>query len=182
MSGSAGLNMVTDIESGYFDKLLLTPANPLALLIGAMGADFARVIVQGLFVGAVALATGTVFATGIVGMVAMVALASLWGLAYSSIGFSIALKTGNSQATQSAFVIFFPFVFLTTSFAPMEALTGWLRTAATYNPMTYLLRGMRALSMQGWDAGEIGLGILAAIGLGAVTVTLALRALKGRVR
>ena len=36
--GSAGLNMVVDIETGYFEKLLLTPTSRMALLVGAMGA------------------------------------------------------------------------------------------------------------------------------------------------
>ena len=181
-NGGAGLNMVSDIESGYFDKLLLTPASRLSILIGAMGADFVRILMQAVFVLFVAMLTGINFATGVAGGLVMVLLASLWGLAYSAMGFGIALKTGNSQATQSAFVLFFPFVFLTTSFAPYEALSGWLKTAATYNPMTYLLRGMRALSMSGWDAGEIALGLAAIGGVGVVTVSLAFRALQGRLK
>jgi ABC-2 type transport system permease protein len=181
-NGGAGLNMVADIESGYFDKLVLTPASRLSLLLGAMGADFVRVLVQGLFVAVVALAAGLHFATGIGGMLAMVAMASVWGVAYSAIGFAIALKTGNSQATQSAFVLFFPFLFLTTAFAPLQSMSGWMRTAATYNPVTYILRGLRAFSMVGWSAHEIGLGLLAAVGVGLVTVPMALRALTGRLR
>lgn len=180
--GSAGLNMVADIESGYFDKLLLTPASRLAILVGAMGADFARIFLQGLFVVAIALAAGLEFATGGAGAVLMVLIASLWGLAYEAIGFGIALKTGNSQATQSTFAIFLPMVFLTTAFAPIEALSGWLATAARFNPMTYLLRGLRALSMTGWDWSEVGIGLLAICAVGSVTLTLAFRALAGRVR
>ncbi len=135
MSGSAGLNMVADIESGYFDKLLLTPANRLSILLGAMGADFIRIVVQGLLVVSVALITGMDFATGVVGALVMVLIASVAGIAYSAIGFAIALKTGNAQATQSIWALWVPFMFLTTAFAPLDALSGWLRTAATFNPM-----------------------------------------------
>lgn len=180
--GSAGLNMVNDIESGYFDKLLLTPASRLAILIGAMGADFIRIVVQGLIVAVVALATGMDFATGILGLLVMVVLASLWGLAFSAMGFAIALKTGNPQATQNTWLMVFPLLFLTTGFAPLERLSGWLATAARFNPITYLLRGLRSLSVTGWDAGEIGVALLAIAGLGAITLTLAFRALLGRVR
>lgn len=180
--GSAGLNMVNDIESGYFDKLLLTPASRLAILIGAMGADFIRIVVQGLIVAIVALATGMDFATGIPGLLVMVVLASMWGLAFSAMGFAIALKTGNPQATQNTWLMVFPLLFLTTGFAPLEKLSGWLATAARFNPITYLLRGLRSLSVTGWDAGEIGVALLAIAGLGAITLTLAFRALLGRVR
>ena len=69
--GSAGLNMVADIESGYFDKLLVTPANRFSILIGAMSADFLRVMVQAALVLLVAVAVGLDFATGVPGAVAL---------------------------------------------------------------------------------------------------------------
>lgn len=180
--GSAGLNMVVDIESGYFDKLLLTPANRLAILFGAMGADFVRVFLQGLFVMVVALTTGTEFATGILGALVLVGIASLWGLAYSAIGFAIALKTGNPQATMNTWILQIPLVFLSTSFAPLEALSGWLKAVATYNPVTYFFRGLRSLAMTGWDVSEIRLALLTAGAFGAVTISVAFLALRGRVR
>jgi len=181
-SGSAGLNMVADIESGYFDKLLLTPASRLSILLGAMGADFLRIVAQGLLVVAVAMITGTDFATGVVGGVVMVLIASVAGIAYSAVGFGIALKTGNAQTTQSIWTLWIPLMFLSTTFAPLEALSGWLRAAATVNPMTYILRGLRELSAHGWDTGEIGVALVTVAALGTVTLTLALRALMGRVR
>jgi ABC-2 type transport system permease protein len=178
--GSAGLNMVADIESGYFHKLLLTPANRLSILVGAMAADFLRITAQATLVLLVALATGLEFATGVPGALALVVLSSMWGLAYSAIGFAIALKTGNSQATQSMWFLFMPLMFLTTLFAPKEALSGWLSTAATFNPMTYMLAGMRSLSMNGWDASDLAGALLAVVALGSVTFMLALLALRGR--
>jgi ABC-2 type transport system permease protein len=180
--GSAGLNMVADIESGYFYKLLATPASRLAILVGAMAADFIRIVLQASLVVVVAELAGLEFATGFPGAVALVLLGSLWGLAYSGVGFAVALKSGNSQTTQSMWFLFMPLMFLTTNFAPKEALSGWLKTAATLNPLTYVLEGMRALAMRGWDASDIGGALLAAVGLGSVSITLALLALRGRVR
>lgn len=181
-SGSAGLNMVADIESGYFDKLLLTPANRLAILVGAMGADFFRIMAQAAIVLAVALPAGLHLETGLPGMVVMVLITSVWGLAFSAIGFAVALKTGNSQATQSIWTLFIPFMFLTTAFAPLDALSGWLKVAATFNPMTYVLKGMRSLSMQGWDAGALSEAVLAVAVFGALTLTMAFLAMRSRVR
>ena len=180
--GSAGLNMVADIESGYFDKLLLTPVSRFAILIGAMSADFLRIMLQAVLVFFVALVAGLHFETGVAGAIAFILIGSLFGLAYSGIGFAIALKTGNAQATQSMWFLFMPLMFLTTLFAPKEALSGWLEVAATVNPMTYLLQGLRSLSMEGWDAGDIGVALLAVGILGAFSLTLAFMALRGRVR
>ncbi|HUG14140.1 MAG TPA: ABC transporter permease [Thermomicrobiales bacterium] len=180
--GSAGLNMVSDIESGYFDKLLVTPVNRFSILIGAMAADFLRVTAQATLVLLMAIGFGLDFATGVPGAAALVLLSGCWGLAYSGLGFAIALKTGNAQATQSAGYLFLPLMFLTTLFAPREALSGWLGTAATFNPMTYLLQGMRSLTMDGWNAGDLGVALLATAALGSVSLTMALLALRGRVR
>ena len=180
--GSAGLNMVADIESGYFDKLLVTPTNRFSILMGALSADFLRIMVQATLVLVVAVAVGLDFATGLPGAATLILLSSAWGLSYSGIGFAVALKTGNAQATQSMWVFFMPLLFLTTAFAPKEALSGWLDTAATFNPMTYLLDGMRSLSLYGWDAGDIAGAVLAVIGLGSVTLTLAFLALRSRIR
>lgn len=185
--GSAGMNMVTDIESGYFDKLLLTPTSRFALLIGGMGADFARVVVQGLFVCVVAVAVGTPFATGPAGILVMVLVASAWGLAYSAIGFAMALRTGNPMAVQSLWALQIPFLFFSTAFAPLSAMDGWLGAVARYNPMTYLLGagptdGLRTLSMQGWQADDILIALAIALAFGVVTMTMAFRALLSRVR
>ena len=180
--GSAGLNMVADIGSGYFDKLLLTPTNRLALLIGAMAADFVRIMAQASIVLLIAVAAGLDFATGVPGAVVFIFIMSLWGLAFSGIGFAVALKTGNAQVTQNTWALFIPLVFLSTAFAPKEALAGWLDTAATFNPMTYLLDGMRSLSMDGWDASDIGVALLAVSGVGVVSLSLALLAMKSRLR
>lgn len=180
--GSAGLNMVADIESGYLDKLLATPANRLAILIGAMTADFMRVMAQATLVVLVGVAAGVDFATGLVGAIALIVLSSFFGLAFSGIGFAVALKTGNAQSTQSVWFLFMPLMFLSTLFAPMEALSGWLKTVATFNPMTYLLAGMRSLTANGWDAGDLGAAVLAVAGLGIVSVSLALLAFRTRLR
>lgn len=179
---SAGLNMVVDVERGYFDKMLLAPISRVSIVLGAMGASYVRVVVQGLIVCGVALATGMDFATGTVGVLGLVLLASLWGIAYAGFGIAVALKTGNSQATQSSLFFVFPLMFLSTAFAPMESLDGWLRTVATYNPVTYLLQGMRVFSLTGWNTGHV-LGALAAIGgIATLSITLSFRALAGRLK
>lgn len=181
MSGGGGLNMVTDIESGYFDKLLLTPAARMSLLIGSMGADFIRILVQALMVTMVAFASGLHFATGFFGAMAMVLMAGVWGLAYSSIGFTIALRTGNAQATQAGWALFLPLFFLSTTFAPLDALFGWLKTAATFNPLTYVLAAMRSFSLTGLQRAPILQGLLAVALLAGITMPLALHAMKRRV-
>ena len=102
----------------------------------------------------------------------------LWGLAVTGFPYAIALKTGNPAAVNTSFLLFFPFAFLTTSFLPQEALTGWLSTVATYNPVTYVLAALRSRLTGGWQATPRLQGLLAILAVAAVSHTLAFLALR----
>jgi ABC-2 type transport system permease protein len=173
--------LVSDINDGYFDRLLLTPMSRPALLLGLMVADFALVITLSIPVIILGAVVGVQFVTGILGILVFLLLAGLWGLAFTGFPYAIALKTGNPAAVNSSFLLFFPFAFLTTAFLPQEALTGWLSTLATYNPVTYVLAALRSLLTEGWDGTALAQGVIAILGVAAVSHTLAFMALRGRV-
>ena len=126
--------LVTDIQGGYFDRLLLTPIRRPALLLGLMVADLMAVIMLAVPVLLLGLVLGVTFTTGILGMIAFLFYGALWGLAFAGFPYAIALKTGNPAAVNSSFILFFPFAFLTTSFLPKEALTGWLADGCDLQP------------------------------------------------
>lgn len=174
--------LVTDIQSGYFDRLLMTPIRRLALLLGLMVADFALVVALSVPVIVLGFVLGVGFDTGFVGVVLFLCIAGLWGLVFTGFPYAVALKTGNPAAVNSSFILFFPFAFLTTSFMPKEQLTGWLSTVATYNPVTYLLAGLRSLLVGGWDGEQLLQGIAAIAVVAAFSQSLAFLALRGRVK
>lgn len=173
--------LVTDIKSGYFDRLLMTPISRIALLLGLMVADFVLVIALSIPVLLLGIVVGVDFVTGPMGMLAFLLISGLWGLAFTGFPYAIALKTGNPAAVNSSFLLFFPFSFLTTSFLPKEALSGWLATAANYNPVTYLLDGLRAIISVGWHWDTIGKSLLAITIILGLSFFLAFSALRGRV-
>lgn len=174
--------LVSDIVTGYFERLLLTPVNRLALLLGLMVADFALVVALCIPVLILGALVGVSFVTGPLGLLVFVLLAGAWGVAFTGFPYAIALRTGNPGAVAASFVLFFPFAFLTTAYVPKEALGGWLATVADFNPVTYLLAGLRSLVTVGWDAGAIGGAVVATLGVGVVSIGLALAALRRRVR
>jgi ABC-2 type transport system permease protein len=173
--------LVSDINDGYFDRLLLTPMSRPALLLGLMVADFALVIALSIPVLLLGAIVGVGFSTGILGALLFLLLAGMWGLAFTGFPYAIALKTGNPAAVNSSFLLFFPFAFLTTAFLPQEALTGWLSTVATYNPVTYVLAALRSLLTGGWQPTPLVQGVAAILAVAAVSHTLAFMALRGRV-
>ncbi|MDA8356763.1 MAG: ABC transporter permease [Actinomycetota bacterium] len=174
--------LVTDIQSGYFDRLCLTPIRRLALLLGLMAADVVVIVALTIPVLILGFAVGVRFSTGIGGVLVFIALAALWGLVFTGFPYAVALKTGSPAAVNATFVVFFPFAFLTDAIIPKQDLTSWFSTVATYNPVTYLLGALRSVIIGGWQVRPLLGGIAALAGLGLVSMTLALLALRGRIR
>lgn len=174
--------LVSDIETGYFDRLLVSPVNRWSLLLGLMIADVAFAMALSVPVIIMGLVLGVDWVTGPLGILAFMGIAGIWALVFAAFPYTIALRTASAAAVNSSFILFFPFAFLTTSFLPIEALSGWLATAAKYNPITYLLDGLRAIIIDGWVASELlgALGAIAAVGV--VSMPLAFMALRARVR
>ncbi|MCH7737152.1 MAG: ABC transporter permease [Chloroflexi bacterium] len=155
----SGFSLLMDIMSGYFDKLLLAPINRFSILFGTLMVSGTRALLQALIIVCLALAVGVHFQAGVLGILFMLALAVVFGLVWSCLGIMIALKTKNAQATQTAGLLFFPFIFLTTAFMPEDQLSGWFKVAVKINPVTYVMEAMRAIVLEGWDWPTILTGV-----------------------
>ena len=174
--------LVIDVQDGYFDRLLLTPVRRIAILLGHLCADVTVAAALTVPILVVGFAMGVRFDAGPLGVVAFVLIAALWSLAFTGFGYAIALKTGNPAAVNSSFLLFFPFLFLTTSYVPKNQLSGWLHAVAAWNPVTYLLEGLRSLVTTGWDAGDLGAALLAVVIVGVLSMSMCFAALRGRIR
>jgi ABC-2 type transport system permease protein len=174
-AGLAGQALIRDIESGYFTKLLLTPTRRLALIWGPMIAGAFILVVQVVLILVLGLVMGLDSASGVLGLVLVVGYAFLWGIAFAGYAVFIALRTRSSAATQSATLVFFPLIFLSTTFVPMDYISaGWLKVAAQINPTTYVFAAMRSLLIDGWQAGPLLVGLAVVGAFASVTGGLAL--------
>jgi ABC-2 type transport system permease protein len=182
-SGIAGQGIVRDIEQGYFDKLMLTPINRWALLLGPMISAAIILVLQTLLVVGVAIVfMGLRPETGVLGILILLILSLLTGIAFAGFTVGIALRTGSAAATQGAGLLFFPLSFLTATFVPLSLLSGWIATAATLNPITYIIDAGRAALNTGWDSDVMVKALLACFVLGGLTMTFALTSLRARTR
>lgn len=171
-AGNAGIELVQDITTGYFKKLIIMPINRLAIVLGKLTEMAIQSVMQGLIVLVLLLLVGVHFNTGFLGVLAIFAILTLFAMAWSCIGMIAALRTQNARLVQSMFVLVFPFLYLTTSQSPKELLPPTFATITSYNPVTYIIESVRALVLSDWGDPAIWQGFLVASVLFVVLVSL----------
>ncbi|MGB0652128.1 MAG: ABC transporter permease [Thermoplasmatota archaeon] len=176
---NASAAFLVDLRTGYFDKLRTTPASPATFIAARLGADMTRVALQACLILLIALLLGARVETGPLGALVMVLCSVVFStLTVGLLVMALAMKTKSDQATQSAFPLFFVFIFLSTAYMPEQLLPGWLQTAVKFNPIDYLIQGLRGLMLEGWGDAAVDLAI--ALG-GAVVVAVLLSLLNLRI-
>ena len=182
-SGNAGIELVQDIASGYFKKLMIMPINRFAIILGRLAEVAVQAAMQGMVVLILLLAVGVNFRSGFFGILAIFALLILFAMAWSSVSMIFALRTQNARLVQSLFVIVFPFLYLTTSQAPLNLLPPTFATIASLNPTTYILEGVRALVLgNDWGNAAIWKGFLVASVMFVIMVSLAVASFRRTLR
>lgn len=181
-SGNAGIELVQDISSGYFKKLIIMPISRLTIILGRLTEVAFQAIFQGLIVLVLLLIVGVHIRTGVLGTLAIFGLLMLFAMAWSCVSMIFAIRTQNARLVQSLFILVFPFLYMTTSQAPKSLLPPWFAAVATYNPVTYIIEGVRALVLSDWGNPAIWQGYLIAFILFVVMVSLALASFKKALR
>jgi ABC-2 type transport system permease protein len=176
---NTGTDLARDIETGFLNRLALTPLRGAALLSGLLAGAIALGLVQALVYLSVGLIAGAELVTGVAGALTIVVLSVSITVAFGTIGLFVALRTGSGEAVQGLFPVFFVFLFLSAMALPLDLLEiEWFHAIASANPVTYLLEAFRSLLFEGWDADALalGFGIVAAIlAVGMLAATTALK-------
>jgi ABC-2 type transport system permease protein len=176
-TATSGLALVTEIDNGYFDKLLVAPIRRSSLIFGRLTADLVRGILASAFVLVAGIALGARIETGVAGALVIVLLSALFGVAYAGFGILVALRTRNVQATNTSFLLFFPLLFLTPNFVPFDRLSPAMETLARINPVSYVIVGIRSLIIDGWVVDKILVCLGVILVMGVVLTGLSLRAI-----
>lgn len=180
-ANSAGTNVASDIESGFLNRLALTPLRRVSLLMGQLTGILALGLIQALTFVAVGLAFGEGIEAGPAGVVVIVALSLVISLAFGCIGAFVALRSGNGEAVQGVFPILFASLFLSSMALPRDLIEiDWFRAVADWNPVSYMLEGIRSLVIEGWDGEALALGFGCAGAVAAIALVAAASALRTR--
>jgi len=180
---NTGTNLAEDIESGFFNRLALTPLRRVSLIGGLLVGVAALGALQSAVYILVGLLAGAHLEAGFGGAVVILVLGALTTLGFGALGCAAALRTGSGEAVQGLFPLFFVFIFLSSSNLPRELLrTGWFHTVATWNPISYLIEAFRSLFIFGWDETALLRGFAVAIGLMLVALLAVAGALRTRLQ
>ena len=181
VSITAGVDLARDIESGFLNRLAMTPVRGEALLVGQLGGALVLGVLQAIVYLLVGIASGVSFASGAGGALVLLALSILISFAFASLGILLALRFGTGEAVQGIFPLLFVTLFLSSSSLPRNLIkTTWFRDVATYNPVSYLLEALRSLVITGWDAQALALGFGFALAILVIALALAQTAMKSR--
>jgi ABC-2 type transport system permease protein len=176
---NAGASLARDVETGFLKRLAMTPMQRAALLIGQLGGVMLVALGSALIYIVVGFAAGMDFAAGAAGIPALLVLALLISLAFAALGAFVGLRSGSGEAVQGAFPLFFVLLFLSSMSLPRPLIEqDWFRFIATYNPVSYMIEGVRSFIIFGWDAEALALGF----GITIVGAVLAIAAASSALR
>ena len=178
---NAGTDLARDIQTGFLNRLALTPMRGAALIIGHLAGVVTMGFLQACFYLTVGLVAGVSIASGPLGVVVILILATLIAFAFGALGAFFALQTGSGEAVQGLFPLLFVGLFLSSMNLPRELIeTDWFRIVATLNPISYLIEAIRSLIIDGWNPQALVLGFGCALLIAVLSITASVWAMRRR--
>lgn len=178
---NAGTDLARDIQTGFLNRLGLTPMRGAALIAGQLAGVMALAVIQASFYLLVGLLAGVDIAAGPGGAVVLLGLAALYALGFGSIGTLMALRTGSGESIQGLFPLLFALLFISSMNMPRNLIEiDWFRTVAGLNPVSYMLEGIRSLVIEGWDTQALLLALAFSVGVAVLGLAGAAASLRTR--
>ncbi|MFT4863970.1 MAG: ABC-2 type transport system permease protein [Ilumatobacter sp.] len=172
--------LATDIENGFFDRLLASPSTRTGIIVGRMAGGMAYGALQTLVFVLILLPFGLTIKGGVGGVLGLMVSGTILALAVGALMSAMALITGSSEAVQGAFPLLFIALFFSSAFFPRETMSGIYGTLADINPVSHLVEGMRDLVIEGVSASALARAILVPAALAVISIALSLWALRHR--
>jgi ABC-2 type transport system permease protein len=171
----SGTSIVLDLDTGYLQKMLVTPVSRYAILLGRLTSDAFRVVLQSSIILVLAYALGATFATGVVGILLILFTVAFFGLAWSGISLAIGMKTRSSETVFAiGGFLTFPLLFMSTALTPVSFMPDWISTVSNFNPISYTVNAARVLMITGYNWGTVlqAFGVIGLIAVVTLSATL----------
>ncbi len=179
---SGGIALAVDIEMGFTDRLFSAPIPRFAIVLGRLAGTAALGLFASLWFLAIGLLFGATIVSGVPGALIAIVLVTSAAMAVGGIGAAIALRTGSASVVQGLFPLVLVVLFVSTSFFPQELMIEPAKTIAKYNPLSFIVNGIRDPMISGITASDLIDAVLAIVGIVVLGLVLSARALRHRLR
>ncbi|MEM9413360.1 MAG: ABC transporter permease [Planctomycetota bacterium] len=149
-ASQSGIGLIRDMNSGFLDRLLYSPANNLALLTGKLSADVLRLVVQAFIVAIIGVLLGARLQFELIGIIYGLSCLMIFACGYALLSCWVALLT-RRQETMASFVhlVNMPIFFTSTALVPAKQMPSWLQAIAAWNPLSLVVEPLRSSMVYG---------------------------------
>jgi ABC-type multidrug transport system permease subunit len=179
---SGGIALAVDIEMGFTDRLFAAPIPRYTIVLGRLAGTAALGLLSALWFLTIGLIFGAQIESGVAGAAIAVALVTASALAVGGIGAAIALRTGSASVVQGLFPLVLVVLFLSSAFFPQNLMIEPAKAIAEYNPLSFVVEGIRDPIISGISASDLLYAVLAIAGIVVLGLVLSARALRHRLR
>jgi ABC-2 type transport system permease protein len=166
-----GFGLIAEYRAGVIERMRVTPAHRLALLLGRVARDVVVIVVQGSALALVAVPFGLRAPVG--GVLLALLVVALLGAAFSSLSYTAALRLKSEDALAPLLNgVSIPVLLLSGILLPMTLAPVWLRTLSDVNPLKHVVDAVRAFFRGDLALRSVGWGLVAAVGLVVVGLLL----------
>jgi ABC-2 type transport system permease protein len=178
----SGTSIVDDLNAGFLQKMLVTQVSRAAILLGRLTTDAFRVLVQSIIIIGLAYLLGFSVETSLPGILLILFIIAFFSLAWSGISIALGMRTRSAETVFGigAFLTF-PLLFMSTALVPVNFMPAWMQNVSNYNPISFAVNAVRALTIPGSDftalnLQPLGSTVLQAIGVIALIAILTMGA------
>jgi len=174
---NGGTELANDIQSGFFDRLMSSPVSRPSILLGRLAGSTLFGFVQAVIFTIILWPFGATVKGGVGGVLVLWLMGALLALGLGAIAAGVGARTGEPEAVQGFFPLLFIFLFLSSCFFPTNLMSGFYRTVADNNPLTWMVDGVRHQVIVGFGLSQAAtaLGIclmLCVVGISFATLQM----------
>ncbi|GAA4190203.1 ABC transporter permease [Streptosporangium oxazolinicum] len=174
----AGYSLLVDLIGGSMERMLVTPLNRTAMLVGRAMKEFAILLAQAVLIIVLAVPLG--FRPHLTGVLAGLTVLTLFGIGLGALSFALAIASspGGDLFYGVTQLVMFPLMLLSGVLLPMDSGPEWLQVAAALNPVSYVVEAERALFSGLFADMSVLYGTLCACAVAAVGLATGTRAMR----
>jgi ABC-2 type transport system permease protein len=133
---------------GIVKEYLAAPIPRLSILMGNATSIVTKVLIQSVIILIVGLLMGAKLSDNPLGWLGGLLLIAGYGIGFSGLALAVASSTDSSEGYHMMiFLLQLPLLFLSNSLYPLETLPAWMQIGAYANPTTYIVTGLRQITL-----------------------------------